>query len=132
MDRIDLETAVRELDRAVAEKGEDFIYAFEKRDSSSSDVFSMVLCNYTRRDPDSGEIEPGCIVGMVLAACGFPVQEMHRTIGIIREVARNRSLPIDGDALLLLQDVQGLQDDGYMWGDAVREAKEKRGVNAKA
>lgn len=132
MQKIDLETAVRELDRAVAEKGSDYIYGLDKRDTDTEEDFGNYECNYADLDPETGEFVPGCIVGQVFYACGASKDDLANIMGSVNQVVFTKGFDVDRDALDLLSKAQRLQDTGYMWGDAVRKAKESCGVNAEA
>lgn len=132
MQRIDLETAVRELDRAVALKGEDYIYALDKRDTDTEEDFGNYACEYADMDQETGEFVPGCIVGHVFHSCGMSIDLLSNIGGAVGVVVKEKKLDVDEDAAGLLRLAQAYQDAGYTWGDAVRKAKTRGGVHAEA
>ena len=109
--------AIKLLQRAVAEKGEDYIY--KKPGPVGSD------CTYTT--PDGA---PSCIVGYVLGYLdpAFLEQinqmEWEYSDPVTASVASMVSvfdldLHLSFEALCVLASVQNLQDAGLIWGQAV-------------
>jgi hypothetical protein len=103
--------AVELLDRAVAEKGADFVY---DRGPDGHDE-----CLYLHGN------EPGCIVGHVLVYKGVDL-ELIRELEGIGVWSLDEYLPqlkTDGRTRRLLGAAQGKQDSGQTWGDSVAKAK---------
>lgn len=95
------------LQRALAEKGEDFVY----------DLGDMGACEYTERD-DDGRLVPSCLWGHVLVWSGVDVEELEKFEGTrVTDVPA----PWSGDPVLILaaQASQLVQDTGNTWGQAV-------------
>lgn len=124
---LDLDEAVALTKRAIAEKGEDYVYP--KAEAGWCTNF------------DSDTSAPSCIVGHILAYKGMTYAQM-----LGREVAVNdEALPINrvdynssgicalvGDGLVqadnkteqFLSELQQLQDNGTSWGNSLRSALE--------
>jgi hypothetical protein len=98
--------AVELLNRAVAEKGEDFVYPANRSDPNTP------ACVYF------AEGAPSCIIGHVLAYKGVPAEKME---GDPINAAPVVSLHIaqDDSTACLLIDAQINQDAGIPWGEAV-------------
>lgn len=95
------------LQRAVEERGEDYVYP---RASSPGG------CVYFEDDGT-----PSCIVGHVLAYLGYTKDDIEdfndQSVGAVSDAA-----PMDFQARWLLRDAQIRQDQGTPWGRAVSEA----------
>lgn len=119
MIELSLDKAKELLAEAVALKGEDYVYTTPDGMQGSEDY--QPYCLYVHDD------QPGCIVGHVLHAAGvsLPVllaEETNDAEGALRNLARENTLNYEDGVSQLLQDVQGAQDKGTPWGEAVREA----------
>ena len=112
MKHITTADALRALEEAVAEKGEDYRY----------DVTDG--CVYVEGD------QPSCIAGNALARLGVPIEDMLRfNAGWgVTSLARELDLSIDDRARAALDIAQELQDEGAPWG--VGDKAMDRGVTA--
>jgi hypothetical protein len=106
---LDIGQAVVFLEKAVGEKGADFVYA-------RNPVPEALDCVYF-----DGE-QPSCIVGHVVSYMGYDRTQVREGIGAagLIEVL---GIEADAETKTLLNRVQELQDTGVPWGDAVEEAK---------
>jgi hypothetical protein len=108
------------LNRAVEEKGADFVY---KQPEGPGNSFGM--CQYWHYTNEAGtEAVPGCIVGQVSAYLGLTWEDVIDTIGNPQE-QEALTERFDKDSIALLTYVQELQDSGYNWGRAVEEGIDK-------
>jgi hypothetical protein len=106
---LDVEGALALLERAVQEKGEDYVYPLsDKRDG---------ICRY------AVDYEPSCIVGHVL----FYLGKLDAAIEGASAHTVLHDLATD-EAKYLLLVVQRAQDAGKPWGQALGEAKARQGV----
>jgi hypothetical protein len=107
---ISYDEALELLDRAVAERGEDYVY-----DGA---------CEYFQCDADN---QPGCIVGHVLAYKGMDPELLDK-LGLnstkLAYVAdKSEVLKLDIKTKVLLDEVQNRQDTGIPWGKAVSTSR---------
>lgn len=101
--KLDVDEAIALLNRAVQEKGEDYVYP-ETR------------CVYFMDE------EPGCIIGHVLSYKGVSKSDL----GFYNlSPVMHLDVAADGDTLFLLKEVQRLQDTHFKWGEAVEHAKRR-------
>lgn len=115
--------AVELLDRAVAEKGEEYVYEIP---------YSPGECAYFHDE------RPGCIVGHVLAYAGLERDDLRGREsltfpGALRgdlnvmagpdSLAEYGVLSADDRTVTLLAEAQSKQDEGTPWYDAVEVAK---------
>jgi hypothetical protein len=105
--KITFDEAVELLDRAVAEKGEDYIYPGSLGNGA---------CWYTR------DGRPDCIVGHVLFWKGVTPEQLERLEGT-SAFGLDGWLELDEKTSQLLWKTQQRQDSGVPWGRAVAEAK---------
>lgn len=100
------------LNRAVAEKGEDYRYPKGFAPFSTDDN----LCLYRRTDT----LQPACIVGHVLSYLDVLDEAEEGTaaddLGVVRSLFDSRSQN-------LLTYVQNHQDEGITWGEAVERSR---------
>lgn len=104
MIELDYDETLSLLNRAVAEKGED----------------------YTADDQYFKDGQPHCIVGHVLAYKGLDINSSEYEGEFPYEgmaVHEIRTLYCDEKAMHLLTLVQEYQDEGWYWGEAVNDAK---------
>ena len=106
------------LQKAVEERGEDYVYPVEWKTASSADAAVMTLCMYVQPD-GSG---PACIAGYVMHEYGASLDFLKKHEG---ETTPNpgRELGVDTMSLILLFDAQGVQDQGLPWGQALARAR---------
>ena len=106
------EEAISWLEKAVAERGEDF-------KSQMRQVEIRVSCIYV------WEGKPDCLIGVALHLAGWSIEEL----------AKYNSRPVDllparfpgrlsEDAVTILRKAQSVQDQGWPWGQALENAKE--------
>jgi hypothetical protein len=113
MKHITTADALRALEEAVAEKGEDYAYTgFDEEDPR------FACCLYVYGG------QPSCIVGNALHRLGIPLDAFEPYEGkeIIDVVARV-NWPIEVDAVDVLAVAQGEQDAGRPWGKALAKAR---------
>lgn len=109
---VDAALALELLDRAVAEKGADFVY--ERR---------ALSCRYAH------EGKPDCIVGHVLVYLGVPAERLTCIEGmafdmtILHHVEIEFGLAFTSKAVMALSIAQSEQDSGTPWALAVAEAR---------
>lgn len=104
MIELEYDETVALLDRAVAEMGED----------------------HTAGDQYFKDGQPHCIVGHVLAYKGLDINSSEYGGEFPYEgvaVHGIRTLHCDEKSIDLLTRVQNLQDEGWYWGNAVKDAK---------
>jgi hypothetical protein len=107
--KITFDEAVELLDRAVAEKGEDYIYP---RSAGEAE------CLYVE------DGQPSCIVGHVLFWKGLTLERIESIEGMSAFALNDYDwLDLDEKAEALLWKTQSRQDSGVPWGRAVAEAK---------
>jgi hypothetical protein len=104
--------AVALLLRAVAEKGEDYVYPDSEREGGES--YNMCQYAYDGR--------PSCIVGYVLAASGYDISTLSNK-GIDSLIDSGKVKVEDEETESLLFRTQNMQDRRTPWGAAVREAR---------
>lgn len=120
--KMTIEKTIEALKKAVAEKGEDYVYKENEE---------IGWCLYS--DRESGQ--PSCIVGHVLADLDpeafarVRAWELRsaRSAGVSTTIFQRVALPdispVDRPLILaLLGDVQNQQDDGVAWGPALAES----------
>lgn len=121
MRTIDTTEAVALLNRAVEEKGKDFIY--EDEDGTLSQ------CAYFHGS------EPGCIVGHVMSYVGVkPEHLVHEeenfnrgatidSLDLARALSENAGVEFTHEAKWAMLQAQCHQDRGAIWGDALAAAQ---------
>lgn len=102
------------LAEAVAEKGADFVYV--NKYGQQADQSGDVTCQYVHGD------QPGCIVGNVLHRAGVPLDELGQYETHSVDDLGQRLFTAEARVKLLLNHIQGHQDVGVPWGEAVRLA----------
>jgi len=122
--KIDREQAVALLERAVFEKGADYVY-------QQRSALNGPSCVYV--DTDTGA--PSCIIGHLVSYVAPETllgiaqwersQESTYTGTDVRELKNQLvdHVEFDYEALYLLRSVQTAQDGGMTWGQAVERAK---------
>lgn len=111
---INEEEAVKLLTAAVEERGSDFVY--EKPDGEST-------CLYVHQDPTTGNVSPGCMVGLALNRAGIPLNVMQGDLssakGLLLALKRSGYVNYTSAASNIFSEVQHRQDTGIPWGDAL-------------
>lgn len=105
------------LKKAVAERGEDFVYPEEWK---KPDETGMPMCQYRNDDGT-----PSCIAGVVLTDLlpELPLIEGNTVKMILDEAVEDGIVEFDSSlAVHLLWDAQVAQDEGATWGDALADA----------
>lgn len=120
MIELDLAETKELLAAAVAERGEDYVYANPGGTGNEG-----INCLYVHIV--DGEKTCGCIVAWVLHQAGVPLaslagREGDNATAVMDALSQINVIEVDLDATELLQDVQERQDRGIPWGQAVREA----------
>lgn len=136
MVQIDGQAAVDLLRAAVAENGADFVY---EQDTSS---LPGPLCLYVNKD-----LTPSCIVGNALIRAGADPQvlkDADESVGTYHDpfydedvrvsdtgigspdfnlYLSEHGIKLTGEARVIFERAQHLQDNGRPWGEALREAE---------
>lgn len=118
METLTVEKAHELLKRAVAEKGEDYVYQPE------------TVGTYNRRCRYFGpEGAPSCIVGHVLAYMGVSIdpESYENRVGVWT-LGQEELLRADAAAIEALSVAQDVQDMGGPWGSALREFEQEAGL----
>lgn len=119
------ENVTEALDRAVAKRGEDYVYPAlsEAEKSIAFDLTGAIppSCSYVR------DGEASCIVGTVLADLGVPLDVLHQhdyavapsaTLLLSYLVNDGHIEQVDEGIACALHDAQSRQDQGTPWGRA--------------
>ncbi len=105
--------ALELLERAVATRGEDFVY--EKPEDAE-------FCVYVR------DGKPDCLIGVVLSMVGWTNEELEvaDSIGTVSTLAIDTRWAdrFSKDAVRILGSAQSAQDFGRAWGSALAKARE--------
>ncbi len=125
---IDLATAVRIVDQAVAEKPEGFIYVNNKGQQAGQDEHEWPLwgCDYFTE-----EGEGSCLVGKVFIGVGLKPSQFSQfgtggfAYQLLNRLESADIITVDEDAHKFLVKVQYCQDRGYTWAKAAEQAKER-------
>lgn len=116
--RIEFNEAIELLNRAVAERGADYVY---REDPKAFDAEDEVRCVNTFDDGT-----PGCIVGQVCFYAGLDAEDLaSNRFSPVDTLVAEEVLNIDSDVIELLSEAQSRQDGGDTWGKAVQRAIEK-------
>jgi hypothetical protein len=119
---IDREYCIELLDKAVAERGEDYIYTPIKVESHfNGGTYHGEFCLYV--DTRTGESRPSCIAGMVLYLAGLPIDyfKQHEGVPISKVLwylSRADAVSTSISVREALQAAQDAQDGGRTWGAA--------------
>jgi hypothetical protein len=105
--------AVSLLDRAVAEKGADYVYPDDEKQGNK---FGFPQCQYRTEDD-----KPSCIIGYVGNYLGVLDQFSEGEPGV--SVLRDAGYTFDYRTDDLLNEAQSQQDAGMPWGKSVDAAK---------
>lgn len=113
-------TALELLERAVQERGEDFVYSKIPNPRAGEDDFlNDALCLYFHGGA------PSCIVGLALSYEGATQHdfEPYENMGAscIDEID---GLELTFNARRVFDEAQSKQDAGFTWGDAIDAARE--------
>lgn len=97
------------LDKAIAERGENYAYP--------TFAYGPVECLYV--DHSTGERQPSCLVGLMLYMAGVPLEVLESYEGWVAEMMINvlPGVSCTPYAKSLLGYAQGRQDIGMPWGD---------------
>lgn len=114
--------AVELLERAVAERGVDYVYPEDEK--AQYDPHREQQCSYYVGN--NGGFRPSCIIGMVIDYLGLREQFLANR-GLYEgnpgtNVLSALGVAFDKTTLSLLGEAQTQQDNGATWGDAVERA----------
>lgn len=109
--------ALRLLEKAVADKGEDYVYPHYNDG-----------CAYFEEAFRENAGQPSCIVGHVLSYGGITEEDLNGANmtgvrSLTGENSRCHVLDVDDETRELLRAAQAFQDAGMPWGHAVAEAQ---------
>lgn len=110
--KLTIKKAHKLLERAIAEKGESYVY--DAPDGSDTCVYAV--------EDDEGNLAPSCIVGHVLNYLDpEALQEAHFYEGHRAYFLRGamESVSIPDETARYLNGIQTEQDSGVTWGEAV-------------
>lgn len=122
MTNLNYQQALDLLNRAVEEKGADYVYPEEEK-RNWKNIPGGAVCSYY---VSNGEARPSCIIGHVIEYLGLrdqflPIQGQYE--GKSGVSALNAlGVRITRRADVLLDTVQSEQDSGHPWGEAVEQA----------
>lgn len=116
------------LAEAVAERGEDYVYALPNGTVVTKD--NLDPCRYVHYENSQGPLpEPvaGCIAGLVLHKAGLPLDVIEQYEGqyagaAVRYLTKSGHARVERGVDDLLTAVQRRQDAAQPWGLAVRHA----------
>lgn len=112
MKHITTEDALRALEEAVAEKGEDFVY--ERVENGHG----FLTCQYVVGGA------PSCIAAHALVRLGVPVGDLASLEGQTPSgLADAGVIDADAEAIKVLDQAQSAQDAGETWGAALATAR---------
>lgn len=107
------------LQRAVSERGEDYVYV--PRDHADSNEESVTTCRYFKADGT-----PSCGVGLALSYMDLTKAELDEhdiNVGIgVTGLTRAELVEGENRAISLLAYFQQMQDEGKPWGKALEFA----------
>lgn len=122
---LSFEDAVLGLKKALAVKGEDYVYEQPVFESPSG--YTAQRCAYF-----TPQGAPSCIVGHIMADLGHTVDDLDapdelfektRNVGTDAPRAlKHLGYTLDSRAIEVLANAQALQDGGRPWGEAVTDA----------
>jgi hypothetical protein len=122
------ENVLDALEKAVEEKGEDFIYVNNEGHSSRNKFgeTAAIMCHYVHYD--DGTPIAGCIAGNVLNRLGVSLDalsdyETQPIKTVLINLTDAEEVTFDSKVSLLLSNAQCAQDGGQTWGDALKAAK---------
>lgn len=114
MQELTYDKTVELLDRAIAEKGEDYVYLPV---TMIRDDDPETLCLYFNEDDT-----PGCIIGHVMHYLGVtPTRGIEGVSGSV--ALKDLGIKVDEPTAVLINNTQSKQDQGTPWGDAVSFGK---------
>ena len=107
------------LKKAVADKGEEFVY--KRQPNPNAPV--VMTCYYAEEIQDETGVHliPGCLVGHAAYLLGGEetLGELHSQEGLGAQSALGYLDLASVEARELLGDIQGRQDQGVPWGEAI-------------
>lgn len=118
---VTFEGAVLAMKKAVADKGEDYVYPRQP------DLYCGNMCVYYNQDAS-----PSCLVGHVLAEAGgrpFSYTDVTNKTAVVNLVASGVVSVDRVETIDLLQEAQCLQDSSVAWGPAVAKATRHRSAS---
>lgn len=119
---IDAARAVELLEKAVAERGEQYVYA--KVFDASAPEWSVphgYVCVYV--DPADGQ--PSCMVGLALSLAGVTTEELLNVndTSAASLPGERLSVEVSPAAATVFENAQQMQDMGATWGNALAAAR---------
>lgn len=118
MKHLDYGQAVVFLEKAVAEKGANYVYESIETEEAYGEYDEMrdvqTACLYFH------DGQPSCIVGHVLSYMGYTEATEGQSA---TQAIHNLGIEADARTQALLSEVQEAQDQGVAWGRAVGEAQ---------
>ena len=128
LDKITLSVAKDLVDKAIALRGEEFVY-YRGRKADCMYVHHDEVWNEVREDYEPAEngAQPGCLVGLALNLHGVPLEVMEDHEGndataLLDALENDNVVPHDSEAARFLYLAQVAQDRGESWGFARSEA----------
>jgi hypothetical protein len=110
------------LDKAIAERGPEYIYEQACVESEDGILGSgQGFCLYV--DVSMGEMRPSCLVGLMLHLAGVPLDKLHQnnyapSNGLLSWLERRGYITLSPHDLIhdYFAEVQSRQDHGETWG----------------
>ncbi len=125
--KIDLQTAVRLAEEAVADAPKGYIYTNPQGQVADTDAYGSptISCDYF-----TDEGEGSCIVGQVILAAGVSYEDANHSTGMYADnylhiLQMQGVVRISDDAIDFLRTAQYAQDRGIPWATALENAKKK-------
>ena len=122
MTRFSDEEWIEALKKAVADKGEEFVY---RRLPNTFGATGAAPCLYAEeiQDEDGVHLIPACLVGHAAYLLGGEetLAELHAVEGLGAQAALYKLDLASLEARELLDTVQGRQDCGQPWGEAIKD-----------
>lgn len=109
-DEVDVPEAIALLERAVKERGEDYVYPDAERSAYGE-------CQYF-----IGRA-PGCLIGLVMTYVGADAEDANEGEGVS---SQNWPVNLTPGAISVFSLAQEVQDQGGTWGQAFAEASSFR------
>jgi hypothetical protein len=118
LEPIDALRAVELLEKAVAERGEEWVY--QRVHDPLYDFCGDGVCLYVN------EGQPSCLVGMALVLHGVPVQRLEEINRVGAGALHDHFAEVvAASAAEVFREAQTAQDSGATWGDALSAARSR-------
>jgi hypothetical protein len=128
MINLDETTVLDLLDKAVAERGEEYRYvqplidveimSFDIYGNFQADMQQIPRCVYV--DKSTGERQPSCLVGMALYLAGVPLEQLDvrgdiTSTNLLKQLSEAGVVTATNSVYEIFRRAQGRQDQGESW-----------------